>query len=163
MEDLAKAVVELGMPLLKEVAIAILEDVPLGGAGAAIDLLTGGNVLMHALRQTLVSLKDSLIDADWLFLASLGRLRDLQTVQEAVTRAAEETAEQAARHGFQCLGVVTFGGNVLPETEQIAKRWCVVSGRSPAFRTAPFYCGMKPMRIASPPYAKFWAKIPLSS
>jgi hypothetical protein len=60
-------------------------------------------------------------------------------------------------------GVVTFAGNVLPETEEIAEAMVRGFGRSPAFRTAPFQCGMKPMRVASPPYAKFWGKTPLSN
>ena len=106
---------------LDAVAIATLKGVPLGGAGAAIDQLTGGSATdawIHG--RALVSLKDSLIDADWLFLASLGALGASGEIINGVERAAQETAEQCARHGFQRVGVVTFGGNVLSDTSGIA-------------------------------------------
>jgi hypothetical protein len=106
---------------LDAVAIATIEGVPLGGAGAAIDQATGGSAT-DALEkgETLVSLQDSLIDADWLFMASLGKLGDSTGIIGKVERAAQNTAEQAARHGFQRVGVVTFGGNILPKIEAVA-------------------------------------------
>ena len=107
---------------LDAVAIATLEGVPLGGAGAAIDRLTGGTASQaRAQGESLVSLQESLIDADWLFLASLGALGDRAALPERIEEAAADTAAQAARHGFQRVGVVTFGGNVLPETEKVAE------------------------------------------
>ena len=107
---------------LDAVAIATLDGVPLGGAGAAIDHLTGGSATeAHSQGRTLVSLKESHIDADWLFLASLGAIGDSKAIIQGTEQAARETAERSKQHGFQRVGVVTFGGNVLPETAEVAK------------------------------------------
>jgi CHAT domain-containing protein len=106
---------------LDAIAVATLDGVPLGGAGAVIDRLTGGSATdARSQGRTLVSLKESLIDADWLFLASLGELGDPAAVLGMVEQAALETAHQAARHGFQRVGVVTFAGNVVTDTEAVA-------------------------------------------
>ena len=107
---------------LDAVAIAVLKDVPLGGAGAALDVLTGGSATAahQQGKKTLVSLKDSRIDADWLFLASLGTMEDSIPVAKRVEQAARETADEALRHGFQRVGIVTFGGSMLPDTREIA-------------------------------------------
>ena len=120
---------------LDVIAIATLDGVPLGGAGAAIDQVTGGSATdARSMGRTLVSLKDSLIDADWLFLASLGRLGGPQPIIEGVLQAARDTSEQSIRHGFQRVGIVTFGGNVLSETKDIAaamlRGFTQLSGRS---------------------------------
>src|SRR5262249_14920896 len=49
---------------LDAIAIATLDNVPLGGAGAAIDHVTSGTVSdARSLKRTLVSLKESSIDA----------------------------------------------------------------------------------------------------
>ncbi len=107
---------------LDAVAIATLDGVPLGGAGAALDNLTGGTASdARAKGEALVSLKESLIDADWLFLASLGKLGEAGGVLKGVEAAANQTAAQARQHGFQRLGVVTFGGNVLADPGVIAR------------------------------------------
>lgn len=107
---------------LDAVAIATLEGVPLGGAGAAIDQFTGGLATEARARgQTLVSLKEALIDADWLFLASLGPLGEPEAMRAGVARAASETVEQALRHGFQRIGIVTFGGTVLGGLEETVR------------------------------------------
>ncbi|MEO5913789.1 MAG: CHAT domain-containing protein [Luteolibacter sp.] len=106
---------------LDAVAIGTLEGVPLRGAGAALDEVTGGTATWaHSRSRSLVSLRESRIDADWLYLASLGKLEDAKSVLQGVTRAAADTAEQARQHGFQRLGIVSFGGNVLPETGAVA-------------------------------------------
>jgi len=107
---------------LDAIAIATLDGVPLGGAGAAIDQLAGGSVTEARVQgETLVSLENSLIDADWLFLASLGELGNPAGIVKKAECAAAKTVELSARHGFQRVGVVTFGGGVLPDTGAIAR------------------------------------------
>jgi CHAT domain-containing protein len=112
---------------LDAVAIATLDGVPLGGAGAAIDQATGGSATQALTTgKALVSLQHSLIDADWLFMASLGRLGDAGDIVTRIKQAARDTVEEAARHGFQRVGVISFGGNILPEIEAVAN--AMVSG-----------------------------------
>ena len=112
---------------LDAVAIATLDGVPLGGAGAAIDQATGGSATQALTTgKTLVSLQDSLVDADWLFMASLGKLGDAGDIVTRIKQAARDTVEEAARHGFQRVGVISFGGNILPEIEAVAN--AMVSG-----------------------------------
>lgn len=119
---------------LDAVAIATLDGVPLGGAGAAIDQVTGGSATQAlATGKTLVSVQDSLIDADWLFMASLGKLGDSGDILSRVERAAHDTVEQAGRHGFQRVGVISFSGNIVPEIEAVAnamvRGFCSVAER----------------------------------
>lgn len=107
---------------LDAVAVAALDGVPLGGAGAALDRATGGLAAAARARgKTLVSLTDSMIDAEWLMLASLGKLEDQVDVSERIEQAACETAAQAERHGFKRVGIVTFGGSMLDDTEAVAQ------------------------------------------
>lgn len=106
---------------LDAVAIATLDGVPLGGAGAALDQAAAGVVsLGREQGRTLVSLRDALVDADWLILASLGKPGDPARVPAEIERVAAETLDTAERHGFQRVGIVTFGGNVLADTAAVA-------------------------------------------
>ncbi len=106
---------------LDAVAIATVEGVPLGGAGAALDQAAAG-VVSASLAQghTLVSLRDAPVDADWLILGSLGKLGDPAGLPAEIERVATETLDTADRHGFQRIGVVTFGGNLLADTAAVA-------------------------------------------
>ena len=74
----------------------------------------------HESGRTLVHLESDEVDANWLYLASLRSLSDSTSLIERVEKAAESTVETARRHGFQRLGVVTFGGEST-DTEQVAK------------------------------------------
>ncbi|HKP04434.1 MAG TPA: CHAT domain-containing protein [Chthoniobacterales bacterium] len=117
---------------LDAVAIATLDGVPLGGAGAAIDQLTGGIASeARSAGRTLVSLQDTIIDAEWLFLASLGALGDSAGILGRIEQAAAETCEEATRHGFQRVGVVSFGGNVLADTQAVASAMIRGFSKSP--------------------------------
>lgn len=106
---------------LDAVAIATLDGVPLGGAGAALDQAAAGAVRAgRAQGQSLISLRDAVVDADWLILASLGKPGDPAGVPAEIERVAAEILDTAQRHGFQRVGVVTFGGNMLPDTAAVA-------------------------------------------
>ena len=60
---------------LDAIAIATLDGVPLGGAGEVLDVAVGGRAsLARESGRMLISLEEGGIDADWLFMASLGRL-----------------------------------------------------------------------------------------
>ena len=55
-----------------------------------------------------------------MILASLGKPGDPARVPAEIERVAAETLEIADRHGFQRVGIVTFGGNVLADTAAVA-------------------------------------------
>ena len=106
---------------LDAVAVGVFDKIPLGGVGAALDLAIGGRASAERAKgRTLISLESAEIDADWLYLASLGPLGDLEMLQERVEQAARDTAHHARRHGFQRLGVVAFGGAMLADVEGMA-------------------------------------------
>lgn len=105
---------------LDAIAVATFDDVPLGGAGAAIDRAIGGLASRcHAERRALVNLNVAEIDADWLYLASLGPLDRIADPATCVERAATATSDQCLRHGFRRLGVVAFGGTVVGNLEDV--------------------------------------------
>lgn len=109
---------------LDAVAVATFDGIPLGGAGAALDEVAGGRVSTErAAGRNLVSLESPEIDADWLYLASLGALENVDgpKLKPCIEQAALQTAHLAQRHGFQRLGVVTFGGAVLADLEGMAE------------------------------------------
>jgi len=107
---------------LDAIAIATLDDVPLGGAGAAIDRLSGGTATAARARGvSLVSLADSSLDAGWLSMVSLGRLGEGPGLLERIEEAARETVAMAARHGFMRVGVVSFGGTLISDTAEVAR------------------------------------------
>ena len=106
---------------LDAVAVAVFDNIPLGGAGAVLDQAIGGHASQEREQgRTLISLTAADVDADWLYLASLGSLKTAAELEQAVEKAARETAEQSQRHGFRRLGVVTFGGAVLSDIETMA-------------------------------------------
>ncbi len=107
---------------LDAVAIATFENVPLGGAGAVLDQAIGGRATIErASGRTLFQLETTEVDADWMYLASLKSLDDVDDLEQRIEQAAIDTAEQASRHGFRRIGVVAFGGAVLPDVERVVQ------------------------------------------
>lgn len=106
---------------LDVVAIATLEDVPLGGAGAALDQVTGGLATMARSRgSVLISLEHAHIDADWLLMVSLGMLGEAEFMEERIRKAAGIVADEIRTRGLQRVGTVLFGGNILPDVSTTA-------------------------------------------
>jgi hypothetical protein len=107
---------------LDAIAVASFDDVPLGGAGAALDAVVGGRAAQgRASGQQLISITQSGIEADWIYLASLGVLRDADCVQESIRRAALHTANTARRHGLRRIGVVAYGGSVVGDAQAVVE------------------------------------------
>jgi CHAT domain-containing protein len=101
---------------LDAVAVGVFDKIPLGGAGAALDQAIGGRAsASRAEGRALISMESPEVDADWLYLASLGPLENVNRLEQRVEQAARETANQSRRHGFQRLGVVAFGGSVITD------------------------------------------------
>src|SRR5690606_37709007 len=66
-----------GATELDAIAVALFDDIPLGGAAAALDQATGSLAAWGREEgQSLISVRDTKLDADWLYLASLGPLSD---------------------------------------------------------------------------------------
>jgi hypothetical protein len=106
---------------LDVIAIATMPNVPLAGAGAALDRAIGGRASAERDSRTPVRLTEGGIDCDWLFMASLGGIDEDASLEARVEQAAQETAKQAKRHGFQRIGVVTFGGSLSPTIKPVAE------------------------------------------
>ena len=109
---------------LSAIAVATFDDIPLGGAGAALDRATSGQATRaHVEGQSLVRLDAAGVEADWLYLASLGPLGKLGQADlvRRVRRAADATRETVERHCFRRFGVVAFGGAVAKSVTMIAK------------------------------------------
>lgn len=114
-------------------AIATFSDVPVGGAGAELDhLLTRRVTTALRDRHKLVEISGPEIDADWLIIAELGALAagGKARILEAVEGAARQVAEETRRHGFQRVGVITFGGSVIAKLEDVVDR--MLKGFAPA-------------------------------
>jgi hypothetical protein len=106
---------------LDAVAVATFENVPLGGAGAAIDRAVGHLAAVKRTQgQTLISIKDTKLDADWLYLASLG-MPNTEKLVFAVEEAARGTAETVNRHGLERIGLVAFGGVTTAKLDPIVE------------------------------------------
>jgi CHAT domain-containing protein len=108
---------------LNAIAVATFENIPLSGAGAALDRAGRGRAsAAHAQGQAIVRLDAPGVDADWLYLASLGSLGKSTQAEliQRVRQAAEATREIAERHRFERLGVVTFGGAVVRDIGKTA-------------------------------------------
>ncbi len=103
---------------LNAIAVATFDNIPLAGAGSALDRAGAGRAsLAHAEGRQLVRLDAPGVDADWLYLASLGKLeKNSQAVLlKRIQKAAEATRDIAQRHEFRRLGIVTFGGAVVTD------------------------------------------------
>ena len=104
---------------IDSLAVGAFDDLPLGGAGGAIDQLVAGRAtLAREGGRRLISLDSDELAADWMYLASLGSFKELKDVSAAVERAGQETAEQALRHGFSRLGMVAYGGTMIDEPQK---------------------------------------------
>ena len=101
----------------------------------------------------LVSLDAADIDADWLYLASLGPLENLDKLEQPIERAARETAEQSQRHGFRRLGVVAFGGAVVSDVKLVVEAMLEVSKDSRAKQRSS---GLNPISSGSTCFMSNW-------
>ncbi|MFT5528101.1 MAG: hypothetical protein ACI9HK_006089, partial [Pirellulaceae bacterium] len=125
---------------LDAIAIATIDDIPIGGAGAVLDRAVGGRASSERVGgQSLVSLQEADVDAEWLLMVSLGKLDASSSVEQRVEQAARETADHANRHGFQRLGIVTFGGSMLSSTESIARAMIEGLKNLPASATVAWF------------------------
>ncbi len=107
---------------LDAIAVASFDDVPLGGVGAALDAIVGGRATQgRAGGQQFISISQSGIGADWIYLASLGRLGDADRLEEKIRAAASQTANTARRHGLRRIGVVAYGGTVVGDAKAVAE------------------------------------------
>lgn len=105
---------------LQLLAIGTFDNLPLGGAGAALDhALAGAPTRARSQGASLVQLQSDKLDAEWLQMASLGELGDLENLGELITTASRETAEIVLRHGFAKLGLVAFGGTVIDDVKSL--------------------------------------------
>jgi CHAT domain-containing protein len=106
---------------LDAIAVATFDDVPLGGAGKALDSAVGGRAKVgRAEGQEIISVSETGIGADWIYLASLGQLRDTGSLEEKIQAAAVQTAIAARRQGLRRLGVVAYGGAVISDVPAVA-------------------------------------------
>jgi hypothetical protein len=101
------------------IAIATVANVPLAGAGAELDRAVGGRISAERDRRSVIGVRDAKIDADWLFLASLGEVDEHTDLPARVRQAARDAADRA--QGFDRIGVVTFGGSMRADQEPLAK------------------------------------------
>lgn len=105
------------------IVLPVFEDVPITGAGAALDKATGGAV--SAARdqgKPMIALTTPQVDADWLVLANLGPFRDKARIPRIIKEQAERISQLALRHGFGRISLVTFAATVLSSVEQIAEQ-----------------------------------------
>jgi hypothetical protein len=107
---------------LDAIAVATFDDVPLSGAGKALDEAVGGLASVgRAGGKQLISVKQSGIEADWIYLASLGPLREAERLEEKTRAAAVETADTVLRYGLRRIGVVAYGGSVVGDVRAVAQ------------------------------------------
>ncbi len=105
---------------LDAIAVATFDGIPLGGAGEAIDRAMGGRAsLARSQGETLIRLESDEVAADWLYLASLGRMESAEPLPAKIESASRQTVGQALRHGFSRLGLVSYGGAVLSDLEVV--------------------------------------------
>ena len=101
------------------IAIGVFDDLPLGGAGAALDQVVAGRAtLARAGGRELIGLESPELGADWLYLASLGPFKEYEQLAPRVREAARKTVEQVRRHGFSRLGMVAFGGTMVRDLHE---------------------------------------------
>lgn len=107
------------------IAIAAYNNVPIGGAAAAIDRAMSSQVTaaLHQ-RRMVIPVPIPEIDADWLVIADLGELvaGDMARLPEAIERCAARVAEVVARNGFHKIAIVTFGSSVHGELGDVVGR-----------------------------------------
>ena len=105
---------------LDAVVVPTFDDLDLGGAGKAFDQALGGRAsLARAHGHSLVSLDSKEVDAQWLYLASLGLLTELGDVRQQILTTSRETVAMARRHGLRKLGIVAFGGTLVEDLDEV--------------------------------------------
>ncbi len=117
---------------LDVLVVPAFSDLELGGAGGALDRATGGGATRARDRSVPLAIPDARLDADYVYVANLGRLSEATADPAAAVRAAAaETAEVVQRHGFARLGVVTFLGNVADTLEEVVTPLVDALGTTP--------------------------------
>src|SRR5262249_28865236 len=117
---------------LDVLVIPTFEDVPLAGAGAAVDRVTGNAATRARQMRRPVPVGTEAIGADFIHAAVLGRVGKVMADKtQYIKEAASETARTARHYGFSRVGIVTFLGNV---AEQLAE---VVSAMLAGIAGAP--------------------------
>ena len=114
------------------IALPTFRDVPITGAGAALDQVLNNAVSAAKDKKlSLTEVSSQQVDAQWLIIADLGVFNDLQRAElpGAVQKAAAEVARLAVRHEFPRISLVTFAATVLGNVEQIAER--MIAGFKP--------------------------------
>ncbi|QDT35963.1 CHAT domain-containing protein [Stratiformator vulcanicus] len=108
---------------LDAIAIATFADVPLGGAGAALDDFAVGLFKEGRMSaRPLVGDESShRIDADWVLSSSLGEPAEPVEIFDKICGAAEQCAEFCQRFGLERLGVVTFGGRAIGDSAKVVE------------------------------------------
>lgn len=105
------------------IVLPVFRDVPITGAGAALDDATGGAVSAARDRGVpMIALTSPQVDANWLVLADLGPFRDKQHLPGIIEKEAKRISQLALRHDFGRISLVTFGASVLGDVEGIAER-----------------------------------------
>jgi hypothetical protein len=97
-------------------AIPVFSDVDPQGAGAAVDQVTGGAVRQRqAQPNRLLGLQSEQLDVDYLVVASLGAITELdeKRLRPVITSSIRKAIDECIRQGFTTLGLVTFGGSAM--------------------------------------------------
>jgi hypothetical protein len=88
-------------------------DVPISGAGAALDRVSGNAATLAHRTGVIAPSASAALGADFLHAAKLGPLSEvLEAPTKHIADAAAATAQVLRRHGFRRAGIVTFLGNV---------------------------------------------------
>jgi hypothetical protein len=132
---------------LDVVVFSSFRDVPLDGAGAALDRLSGG-AATRAHETGRVAAASRGFGASFVYAADLGDVSSaLANVQKTVERATIATANELRRSGFARVGIVTFLGNVAPNLGEVVTAM-VGALRSAADTSEFFWFERDPMRAA---------------
>ena len=108
---------------LDAISVPVCDNIPVGGAGGALDRELGGLLSVGGNAQdALIGIESKHLAIDWLHLANLGTSLDDESLNSAVERAASEAADAVRRYGFRRFGVVLYGGTVRNKVEEIAGR-----------------------------------------
>lgn len=96
------------------VVVTVFDDVAPQGAGAAIDRMTGGLVSeQQSSPGRLMGIRSAGLDADYLYVVSLGNLDEVQSGLNDKIREAARTIAQICNHErFKSVAVVTFAGSL---------------------------------------------------
>lgn len=105
---------------LEVLAFGAFSDVPIGGAGSALDRVSGGAAAAAHQTGTPVASRSRSLGADFLYAVDLGPVTTaVGTIARSAERAAEDVANMVRRHGFARVGIVTFFGAVAAELGEV--------------------------------------------